>query len=206
MILGQNFAPLDFVHLLAASKYYRQRYLCTCQEICTTTTLDTLRKTYSVDLLATVRFNVIEFTLAANLAPNEDIVIRDVAGATRSILQQTADGGHILLSFQHALAVSGIIHVQAFQADYHDDGRIVTSHADSLIDIETLFPGHRHFILFLRADGRDDIQSSYTGDGFPIFLLADYSFRNTLWGKLFSRSREECFKHESDSESEHEED
>ena len=201
MILGQNFGPLDFIHLLAASKYYRQRYLHTCQEICTTTTLDELRKNYSVDLLATVRFNVIEFTLATNLAPNEEIVIRDVAGATRSILQQNADGGKIVLSFQHALALSSIVHVQAFQADYHDDGRIVTSHADSLFDIENLFPGHPHFVLFLRADGKD------VTNRYPIFLVPQYSFGLWgLWEILFSRSREECFKEESDSESEHEED
>ena len=164
MILRGKLAPNDFYSLLKASKYFYQHYWRTCQELCTTAMLDILREDNNVDLLSTMRLNVIEFTLSKDpppsLVPDKVIEPSDVAAAARNMFPQVAEDGRVVLSFQDALALSTIVHAQAIQADYHDDGRIDISHVDPIIETMPLFPDHRYFILFPRADGKDVRQPS----------------------------------------------
>lgn len=188
MVLRKNFAPLDFVQLLEASKYFRQHYLHTCREICTTTMLDNLRNNMNVDLSLTMRFNIIEFTLSKDpppsLVPNKMIEPSDVAVAARNMFQQVAEGGRVVLSFQDALALSTIVHSQALLADYHDNGRIDISHVDSVIETEPLFPDHQHFLLFPRADGKNVIEPTYNGR--RLFALAKGFCRDIYLRMLFT--------------------
>ena len=190
MVLHENFAPVDFIHLLEASRHFRQQYLHACQTIYTNSMLDELRKDKKVDLLDTMRLNIIEFTLSkdftASLVRDKVIGARDVAVAGSNMFKQVAKGGRVVLSFQDALALSTVVHAQAMKADYHEDGRIDISHVDEVIETKPLIPDNRYFILFPGADGKDVIQPSY--DRFDLFSLAKGFLRDNFLSILFTGS------------------